>query len=154
MCLRLSIGTSAVPSTVLGAPTWPPDPPSARSIPAKPDAPRISGRLASASVDGAGVSVPRHPVAIDREAGVDQRGERRGFTDGPPVPGDDFEAADRAQRGRALEHGLERTHGPRQIDLFESGERRQLAAVAFGDHDGTAVAHDQPRLRNARGPGA
>src|SRR5687768_432936 len=85
-------------SLKLGAPKWPPRPPNARSAPAEPwRASTPAPAEPSGSVERAGVAVPAHAVAVDREAGVDERPERGGLADRSAVPQGDLETADRTE---------------------------------------------------------
>src|SRR5262245_7714870 len=97
------------------------------------------------------MAVPARTGAVDRESGGHQRVDRRRLADRTAVPCEDIEPADRAQGQWTLHDGLERPDDPRKIDRLEAGERREVPAVALRQHNRTALAEHEPRLRDAGG---
>ena len=98
--------------------------------------------------------VPRHARPVDAEAGGHERVERLAFADRAAVPLLDVQTAHAAQRQRRLDDGLQRADGAGYIHRLPAGQCRERAALPFDEQHGTAVAHDQPRRRDASGGGA
>src|SRR5499426_694186 len=98
----------------------------------------------------AGIAVPRQAAPVGAEAGRHQRLEDGAAAHGAAVPGRDLQTAHRPLQDRTLHQRLEGSDGAGQIHVLPAGQRRELAAVPFGQEPRPALAEDEPVLRQPR----